>query len=355
MNYKNVIDPIQIQEHLPNIKRRIKSISKLNEKSLSLFEAVIYGANESMKKILEEEKARRADEKKRIEHQKAIEEEKNKKEKYRKILKELNSPGGTTFHCLTTPNQKTKKTSIFFRKKINRSINESHYNTVCQEKSKTIQVGESKDKRFFISQKEKSRNTFIPQSNMKLSSNTIPSSSNLIEKLMLSHHKTDSLPPTHNSRKQFVLLKANDMLGNINGHCRTLTNFLYENKKEDDAIPTIINDLLKVDEEVDDEIKEEAKDNPLDKIVMKNKEIVTESICASKMDEQFAFDANKVVKEIFNKKLVINRKIKLKTYRELESLKNNRLNLSKKTDNILKEYRKSIIRCYKTLSNFNDK
>lgn len=88
---------------------------------------------------------------------------------------------------------------------------------------------------------------------------------------------------------------------------------------------------------------------------MKNKEIVNESICASKIDEQFAFHANKLVKEIFNKKFVINRKIILKKNRELENLKNNRLNLSKKTDNILKEYRKSIIRCYKTLSTFNDK
>ena len=350
MNYKNVIDPIKIQDHLPNIKKRIKSISKLNKKSLSLFEAVIYGSNEGMKKILEEEKARRADERKRIEHQKAIEEEKNKKEKYRKILKELNNTGIiTTFHCLTTPNQKTKKSSIFFRKKESTNINEKHNNTVCQEKSKTIKLT---DKKIYLS--EKSRNTFIPQSNFKLSSTTIPSSSNTIENL-LSHRKRDSLPFTPNRRKQFVLLKANDMLGNINGHCRTLTNFLYENKKVDEAIPNTINSLLKVEEEVDDEIKEEVKENPLDTIVMKNKEIVIESICASKIDEQFAFDANKVVKEIFYKKFVINRKIILKKNRELESLKNNRLNLSKKTDNILKEYRKSIIRCYKTLSNFNDK
>ena len=352
MNYKNVIDPIKIQDHLPDIKRRIKSISKLNKKSLSLFEAMIYGSNEGMKKILEEEKARRADEKKRIEHQKAIEKEKNKKEKYRKILKELNNPG-TTFHCMTTPNQKAKKTSILFRKKESANINESHNNTVCPEKSKTVKIIDSNEKKIFLS--DKSRNTFIPQSNLKLSSPTIPPSSNLIENLILSHRKTDSLPFTANSRKQFVLLKANDMLGNINGHCRTLTNFLYENKKVDEAIPNTIHSLLKVEEEVDDEIKEEVKENPLNTILIKNKEIVNESICASKIDEQFAFHANKLVKEIFNKKFVINRKIILKKNRELENLKNNRLNLSKKTDNILKEYRKSIIRCYKTLSTFNDK
>ena len=76
--------------------------------------------------------------------------EKNKKEKYRKILKELNNTGIiTTFHCLTTPNQKTKKSSIFFRKKESTNINEKHNNTVCQEKSKTIKLT---DKKIYLSE-----------------------------------------------------------------------------------------------------------------------------------------------------------------------------------------------------------
>ena len=342
MNYKNVIYNVQISGKFPNLKTQIKEYSKTNKSSLSLFEDVIYGTDTGVKKLLEEEKAKKINQKKELEKIKEIEKERIKNARIKKFLKQLNTPSPV----FTTPKKSGKVSSSKLK---------------CIEKSKipnTVNVS-SKGKPIYITNEKNIKNLINTDPKKTFSNHTMTRSTfefTQVEnnnKISFQKHKKNFSSTNAFKRITLNVEKTENYLKKIKKECNTLSNEINKNnvRYKDNYCQTHF-DLPYMDKEISTDIHESLKNLPIEKIFLDNKIIVQKSNCASKINEKFAFAANKVIHEMFNKEYICTKKASIKAKEQLNNLKKKRLILRKQTDTILSDYKKTVDKCYKTLSTF---
>lgn len=336
MNYKNVTYNIQISGKFPNLKTQIKEFSKTNKRSLSFFEDVIYGTDTGVKKLLEEEKAKKINQKKELEKFKENEEKRIKNARIKKILKQLNTPS-LAFHSFGKVS--TPKLRFHEKTKIPNTVNISS-------KERGIYIPKAKKIKNFINTEPKktssnhtmTRSTFEftqVDSTNKISSQKLKkiSTSNTIQRISLNLEKTE------------IFLKK------IKKNCNTLSNEITKNNiSYKDNYYQSQNDLPYMDKEISSDIHDTIKNLPIEKLFLDDKIVVQKSNCVSKINEKFAFAANKVINEMFNKEYICTKKASIKAKEQLNNLKKNRLILRKQTNTILNEYKKTIDKALSTLT-----
>lgn len=335
MNYKNVIYNIQISGKFPNLKSQIKEFSKTNKKTLSLFENLIYGTELEVKKILEEEKAKKIIQKKELEKLKEIEKKRIKNASIKTILKQLNMPSSVfnTFGKVFTP-----KLQFYEKTKIPITLNIS-----------------SKERGIYMT-KEKNIKNLVNTEPKKTFSNHIMTRSTFEFTQVDGNSKTSSQKHIKNlsttntfQRTSLNFEKTENFLKKIKKECNTLSNEIIKNNMSyKDNYCQTQNDLPYMDKEISSDFHEILKNLSIDKIFLDDKLVVQKSNCVSKINEKFAFAANKVINEIFNKEYICTKKASIKAKKQLINLKKNRLILRKQTNTILNEYKKTVDKALST-------
>ena len=150
--------------------------------------------------------------------------------------------------------------------------------------------------------------------------------------------------------KQQMLTDTNEKLNHVENNCSNIYNEINVIKKPIDDISKVCV-IEKIDDIINNEIKSFVKAEPnVNEVSLKSQLMIDKSVYASKMNEKFAHDAEKVIYELFNKDYVKKKKEIEELNKRRKSMKKKRLILRLKTDDLLQNYNKTILRCYKTLN-----
>ena len=154
------------------------------------------------------------------------------------------------------------------------------------------------------------------------------------------------------SKQQTIKYNTNNKLNALSYNCLDIRDGIKFMKKSSEESSSKMLGTDKANDVIDKEIKGFVKDEPsMNEIQLLNKRLAKHSKYASKMNEKFAYDAGNVIGEMFDKENVIAKKRRNDFKKERENMQKMRLTLRLKTDNILKNYASTILRCYKTLGN----